>query len=36
MLPLSVDAQGYLRAKGNFDGAVGPSWSGVRSRRPTS
>jgi ubiquinol-cytochrome c reductase iron-sulfur subunit len=36
MLPLSVDGQGYLRAKGNFDGAVGPSWSGVRSRRPSS
>jgi ubiquinol-cytochrome c reductase iron-sulfur subunit len=35
MLPLSVDGQGYLRAKGNFDGAVGPSWSGVRSRRPS-
>ena len=36
MLPLSVDSQGYLRAKGNFDGAVGASWSGVRSRRPSS
>jgi ubiquinol-cytochrome c reductase iron-sulfur subunit len=35
MLPLSVDARGYLRAKGNFDSAVGPSWSGVRSRRPS-
>ena len=30
MLPLYVDAQGYLRAKGNFDGPVGPSWWGVR------
>jgi ubiquinol-cytochrome c reductase iron-sulfur subunit len=34
MLPLQVDAKGYLRAKGNFDGAVGPSWWGVRMRRP--
>ncbi len=36
MLPLTVDGRGYLRARGNFDGAIGPSWSGVRSRRPTS
>ena len=34
MLPLHVDAQGYLRARGNFDGQVGPSWWGVRSSRP--
>jgi ubiquinol-cytochrome c reductase iron-sulfur subunit len=36
MLPLSVDGKGYLRAQGNFDEAVGPSWWGVRNRRPTS
>jgi ubiquinol-cytochrome c reductase iron-sulfur subunit len=36
MLPLAVDGRGYLRAKGTFSGAIGPSWSGVRSRRPTS
>jgi ubiquinol-cytochrome c reductase iron-sulfur subunit len=30
MLPLAVDRDGYLRAKGNFDGPVGPSWWGVR------
>jgi ubiquinol-cytochrome c reductase iron-sulfur subunit len=34
MLPLSVDRAGYLRAKGNFDGPVGPSWWGVRLWRP--
>jgi ubiquinol-cytochrome c reductase iron-sulfur subunit len=30
LLPLYVDSNGYLRAKGNFDGPVGPSWWGVR------
>jgi ubiquinol-cytochrome c reductase iron-sulfur subunit len=30
LLPVYVDASGYLRAKGNFDGPVGPSWWGVR------
>ena len=30
MLPLTVDGDGYLRAKGNFSGPVGPSWWGVR------
>ena len=30
-LPLVVDAQGFLRAGGNFSGPVGPSWWGVRS-----
>ncbi len=34
MLPLSVDAKGYLRAKGNFDDAIGPSWWGVRIWKP--
>ncbi|MBV8562255.1 MAG: Rieske 2Fe-2S domain-containing protein [Actinobacteria bacterium] len=29
MLPLFVDAKGYLRAKGNFNGPVGPTWWGV-------
>jgi ubiquinol-cytochrome c reductase iron-sulfur subunit len=36
MLPLSVDARGHLRARGNFDGPVGPSWWGVRLRSPTT
>jgi ubiquinol-cytochrome c reductase iron-sulfur subunit len=34
-LPLAVDAAGNLRAAGNFSGPVGPSWWGVRSRKPT-
>jgi ubiquinol-cytochrome c reductase iron-sulfur subunit len=34
MLPLSVDSRGFLRAKGNFNQAVGPSWWGVRNRKP--
>jgi ubiquinol-cytochrome c reductase iron-sulfur subunit len=33
-LPLAVDATGHLRAAGNFSGAVGPSWWGVRNRQP--
>jgi ubiquinol-cytochrome c reductase iron-sulfur subunit len=33
-LPLLVDSSGRLRAGGNFSGAVGPSWWGVRNRRP--
>jgi ubiquinol-cytochrome c reductase iron-sulfur subunit len=36
MLPVTVDAAGVLRAKGNFDSPVGPSWWGVRMRKPTS
>jgi ubiquinol-cytochrome c reductase iron-sulfur subunit len=36
MLPLEIDAKGRLRARGNFDEAVGPSWWGVRNRKPTS
>jgi ubiquinol-cytochrome c reductase iron-sulfur subunit len=32
-LPLRIDAKGELRAAGNFSGAVGPSWWGVRNRR---
>jgi ubiquinol-cytochrome c reductase iron-sulfur subunit len=35
MLPLSIDAHGFLRAKGNFNGAVGPAWWGVRNRKPS-
>jgi ubiquinol-cytochrome c reductase iron-sulfur subunit len=34
MLPLTIDAKGFLRAKGNFNEAVGPSWWGVRNRKP--
>jgi ubiquinol-cytochrome c reductase iron-sulfur subunit len=34
MLPLYVDLKGHLRAKGNFDDAVGPSWWGVRIWKP--
>jgi ubiquinol-cytochrome c reductase iron-sulfur subunit len=34
-LPLAIDAAGNLRAAGDFSGPVGPSWWGVRSRRPT-
>jgi ubiquinol-cytochrome c reductase iron-sulfur subunit len=36
MLPLRVDAGGYLRAQGTFDEAVGPSWWGVRLRKPSA
>jgi ubiquinol-cytochrome c reductase iron-sulfur subunit len=35
-LPLMIDASGELAAGGNFSGAVGPSWWGVRNRKPTS
>jgi ubiquinol-cytochrome c reductase iron-sulfur subunit len=35
-LPLVVDATGELRAGGNFNQPVGPSWWGVREQRPTS
>ena len=35
MLPLAIDRKGELRAAGNFDGPVGPSWWGVRMRKPT-
>jgi ubiquinol-cytochrome c reductase iron-sulfur subunit len=34
MLPIYVDAKGYLRAKGNFDDEVGPSWWGTRIWKP--
>lgn len=36
MLPISVGADGVLRATGNFDSPVGPSWWGVRLKGPTS
>jgi ubiquinol-cytochrome c reductase iron-sulfur subunit len=35
MLPLEIDGSGHLRAKGNFNEAVGPSWWGVRNRKPS-
>jgi quinol---cytochrome c reductase iron-sulfur subunit len=35
MLPLTVDADGYLRAKGNFDDEVGPTWWGTRIWKPS-
>jgi len=35
-LPLHVDESGELRAAGNFSGAVGPSWWGVRRHGPRS
>jgi ubiquinol-cytochrome c reductase iron-sulfur subunit len=35
MLPLLVDRKGFLRAAGNFDEPVGPSWWGVRMKGPT-
>ena len=35
MLPLMTDGKGFLRAKGNFSGAVGPGWWGVRNRKPS-
>jgi ubiquinol-cytochrome c reductase iron-sulfur subunit len=33
-LPLTIDRSGHLRATGNFSGAVGPAWWGVRNRSP--
>lgn len=35
-LPLLIAAGGELQAAGNFSGPVGPSWWGVRNRKPTS
>jgi ubiquinol-cytochrome c reductase iron-sulfur subunit len=35
-LPLEIDADGDLRAAGNFSGPVGPSWSGVRQHGASS
>jgi ubiquinol-cytochrome c reductase iron-sulfur subunit len=34
MLPLLIAPNGELRAAGNFDEPVGPSWWGVRERKP--
>ena len=34
-LPLTIGSGGELRAGGNFSGPVGPSWWGVRMRRPS-
>jgi len=36
MLPLEIDPKGFLRARGNFDSPVGPSWWGVRLKGPTT
>jgi ubiquinol-cytochrome c reductase iron-sulfur subunit len=36
MLPLEVGHDGTLRASGNFDEPVGPSWWGVRLKGPTT
>ena len=33
-LPLAADDNGELRADGNFSGPIGPSWWGVRTRKP--
>ena len=33
-LPLLIDSRRYVRAAGNFSGPVGPSFWGVRTRRP--
>jgi ubiquinol-cytochrome c reductase iron-sulfur subunit len=35
-LPLVIDRAGELRAGGNFSGAVGPSWWGIRNRKAKS
>jgi ubiquinol-cytochrome c reductase iron-sulfur subunit len=35
-LPLEIDGEGNLRAAGNFNGPVGPSWSGVRQNEARS
>jgi ubiquinol-cytochrome c reductase iron-sulfur subunit len=35
MLPLAIDAQGFIRAAGAFDEPVGPSWWGVRMGKAT-
>jgi ubiquinol-cytochrome c reductase iron-sulfur subunit len=34
MLPLRVDGGGFLRAEGNFNDVVGPSWWGTRMKEP--
>ncbi len=36
MLPLEIDGRGHLRARGNFDEPVGPSWWGSRIWKPTT
>jgi ubiquinol-cytochrome c reductase iron-sulfur subunit len=35
-LPLMIDAAGHLRAAGQFSEPVGPSFWGIRTRRPSS
>ncbi len=34
-LPLMIDSGGGLRAAGNFNQPVGPSWWGIRERKPS-
>ena len=34
-LPLRIDGEGNLRAAGDFSGAIGPSWWGVRLGEPS-
>jgi ubiquinol-cytochrome c reductase iron-sulfur subunit len=34
MLPLRIDGRGFIRAEGNFNDVVGPSWWGTRMREP--
>ena len=34
MLPLAIDGKGSCAPAGNFNGAVGPSWWGVRNGKP--
>jgi ubiquinol-cytochrome c reductase iron-sulfur subunit len=34
MLPLRVDGRGFLRAEGNFNDVVGPTWWGTRMKEP--
>ena len=34
MLPITIDGRGFLRAAGNFDEEIGPSWWGSRIWRP--
>jgi ubiquinol-cytochrome c reductase iron-sulfur subunit len=35
MLPLAIDSKGFLRAHGNFDDEVGPTWWGTHIWRPS-
>jgi ubiquinol-cytochrome c reductase iron-sulfur subunit len=35
MLPLRIDGRGFIRAEGNFNDVVGPSWWGTRMKEPS-